>query len=171
MLLRWLKAIHLRWPPEKANPVSFHTRFSSSSMAIRLPSLAFARLPARARALAQSRFVDWAGFAVKRTKNAAKRTANTLEIHDTRSPAINFLSCEMVELRPCRPRADGTYMDTDNSIVWPLAGVFRKRRSSGSFTPGPGWALAHSFWHSISRISGFSPRYSTSSSGWRAGLR
>jgi signal transduction histidine kinase len=86
-------------------------------MAIHPLMLAFAPLPAAPRASWRNLVVDWATFPVKRTKSATKRTSNPFEMHDTRSRALSSLSRDMADFRPCRPRADGTYMNTDNSIV------------------------------------------------------
>jgi two-component system LytT family sensor kinase len=86
-------------------------------MAIRPLTLAFAPLAAAPRASWRTLVVVWVTFPVKRTKSATKRTSNPLEMRDTRSRALSSLSRDTADLRPCRPRADGTYMNTDNSIV------------------------------------------------------
>jgi signal transduction histidine kinase len=86
-------------------------------MVIRALTLAFEPLAAASRAPWRNPAVDWATFPVKRTKSATKRTSNPLRIGDTRNCALGYLFLGMAELRPCRPRADGTYMNTDNSIV------------------------------------------------------
>jgi len=86
-------------------------------MAIRPLTLAFAPLAAASPSFWRNPAVDWATFTVKRTKSATKRTSNPLRIGDTRDCALGFLSRDIADLRPCRPRADGTYMNTDNSIV------------------------------------------------------
>jgi signal transduction histidine kinase len=59
--------------------------------------------------------VDWTILAAKRTKTATKRTIKTLELRDTRS-ALHFVIRDIAELRPSRPRADGTDINTDNPI-------------------------------------------------------
>jgi signal transduction histidine kinase len=54
---------------------------------------------------------------VKRTKSATKRTSNPIGMRYLRSRALDSLFRDMAELRPCRPCADGTYINTDNSII------------------------------------------------------
>lgn len=86
-------------------------------MAIRPLARALPPLPPAARASWRNLVVDWATSQVKRTKNATKRTSNPVEMRDTRSRALDSLFRDMADLRPCRPRADGTYINTDNSII------------------------------------------------------
>jgi signal transduction histidine kinase len=61
--------------------------------------------------------VDRATFAVKRTKSATKRTSAPVAMHDTRNRALDSSFCGRADLCPCSPRADGTYINTDNSIT------------------------------------------------------
>jgi two-component system, LytTR family, sensor kinase len=61
--------------------------------------------------------LDWTTFAVKRTKIATKRTSNPVEMRDTRGRALDSLLRDMAHLRPCHPRADGTFISIDNSIT------------------------------------------------------
>jgi hypothetical protein len=58
----------------------------------------------------------WATFPVKRTKSATKRTSDPVEVRDTRGRELHCLIRDMAGLRPCRPRADTTYIDTNNRI-------------------------------------------------------
>jgi len=85
-------------------------------MAIRPPALALAPPPSALRASGLHRVVAWATFAVKRTKSATKRTSDSIEICDTRGGALDSFLRDIADLRPCRPRADTTYIDTDNRI-------------------------------------------------------
>ena len=55
-------------------------------------------------------------LAPKRPKSATKRTSNPVGMRDTRSRALDSLCRDMADLRPCCPRADGTYISTDNRI-------------------------------------------------------
>ena len=55
-------------------------------------------------------------LAPKRSKSATKRTSNPVGMRDTRSRALDSLCRDMADLRPCCPRADGTYISTDNRI-------------------------------------------------------
>jgi len=61
--------------------------------------------------------VDCVTFAVKRTKSATKRTSVPIERRETGNRALDSSFRDMAELRPCRPRADGTCINTDNSIT------------------------------------------------------
>jgi histidine kinase/histidine kinase/DNA gyrase B/HSP90-like ATPase len=80
---------------------------------LRLPS---APLPPP-RATWRNRVEDrWATFAVKRTKSATKRTSDPVEVRDTRGRELHCLIRDVAGLRPCRPRADTTYIDTNNRI-------------------------------------------------------
>jgi signal transduction histidine kinase len=90
---------------------------ASSAMAIRPLTLAFELLAAAPRASWPDLVVNWATFAVKRTKTAMKRTSTPLEMRGMGSRALSSLSRDKADLRACRPRADGTYMNTDNSIA------------------------------------------------------
>ena len=60
--------------------------------------------------------MDWASFRVKRTKSATKRTSDPVEMRGTGGRALDSSFCDIGDLRPCRPRADGTYINTDNRI-------------------------------------------------------
>jgi two-component system, LytTR family, sensor kinase len=86
-------------------------------MAIRPLTFAFAPLPAAPRGSWQNLIVDWATRQVKRTKSATKRTNNPVEMRDTRGRALHSFLRDIADLRPCRPRADGTYINTDTSIT------------------------------------------------------
>jgi two-component system LytT family sensor kinase len=86
-------------------------------MAIRPRTLAFAPLPPAARASRGNLVVDWAILPAKRTKSAAKRTDNRSGMRDTRGRTLDSLLRDITDLRPCHPRADGTYINTDNSIT------------------------------------------------------
>jgi signal transduction histidine kinase len=78
---------------------------------------AFAPPPPAPRASWRNRVGNWwATFAPKRTKSATKRTSDPVEMPDTRGRALHSLLRDMASLRPCRPRADTTYIDTDNRI-------------------------------------------------------
>ena len=78
--------------------------------------LTFAPLPPP-RASWWNRVGDWwVTFAVKRTKSATKRTSDAVQMRDTRGRALHSFFCDMAGLRPCRPRADTTYIDTNNRI-------------------------------------------------------
>jgi two-component system LytT family sensor kinase len=84
------------------------------AMAMRRLPLAFA--PARPTARPSWRMVvDWAILPVKRTKSATKRIRDPVEMRDAWGALHSFLS-DIADLRPCRPRADGTYISTDNRI-------------------------------------------------------
>ena len=85
-------------------------------MAIRPLRFAFAPLPPAPRASWRNLVVDWAYLPVKRTKIATKRTSHRVETHDPRGRALHFFFRDIADLRPCRPRADGTYINTDNRI-------------------------------------------------------
>ena len=86
-------------------------------MAIRPCTLAFAPLPPAPRASRRSLAVDWAIFPVKRTKSATKRTGTRVEIRDSRSRALHSFFRDIADLRAGCPDADGTYINTDNSIT------------------------------------------------------
>ena len=60
--------------------------------------------------------VDWTIFPMKRTKSAPKRTRSQVEMHDTRGRALHSFFRDIADLRPSCPRADGTYINTDNPI-------------------------------------------------------
>ena len=55
-------------------------------------------------------------FAVKRTKSATKRTSDPVEMRVSRGRALHSVFRDMADLRPCRSRADTTYIDTNNRI-------------------------------------------------------
>ena len=55
-------------------------------------------------------------LAPKRSKSAMKRTSDPVEMRDTRIRTVDSLCSDMADLRPCGPRADGTYISTDNRI-------------------------------------------------------
>jgi two-component system, LytTR family, sensor kinase len=85
-------------------------------MAIRPLTFAFAPLPRAPRASWRNLVVNWAIFQVKRTKSATKRTTNPVETRGTRGRALHSFFRDIADFRPCRPRADGTYINTDNRI-------------------------------------------------------
>jgi two-component system LytT family sensor kinase len=85
-------------------------------MAICPLTFAFAPLPPARRASWQNLVVDWATRQVKRTKSATKRTNNPVEMRDTRGRALHSFFRDIADLRPGRPRADGTYINTDTHI-------------------------------------------------------
>src|SRR5215469_16740581 len=90
---------------------------AASSMVIRPLTPAFAPLPPALRGSWRNLAVDrWATLSVKRTKSAAKRTSDPLEVRDTRGRALHSSLRDMADLRPCRPRAGTTYIDTNNRI-------------------------------------------------------
>jgi len=60
--------------------------------------------------------VNWANVAVKRTKSVTKRTSNPVGMRATRGGALHSLFRDIADLRPRRPRADGTYINTANPI-------------------------------------------------------
>ena len=84
------------------------------AMAMRRLPLAFATARPAARPSGRM-VVDWAILPMKRTKSATKRISDPVEMRDTRGALHSFLS-DIVDLCPCRPRADGTYINTDNRI-------------------------------------------------------
>src|SRR6516165_8924763 len=80
-------------------------------------TLACAPRPLAARASRHNRVGDWwVTFAVKRTKSATKRTSDPVEMRVSRGRALHSLIRDMASLRPCRPHADTTYIDTNNRI-------------------------------------------------------
>jgi len=85
-------------------------------MAIHPLGLAFAPLPPGPRASRRNLVVDWAPFAVKRTKSATKRASDPVEMRDTRGRALHSFVLDIASLYPCRPCADTTYINTDNRI-------------------------------------------------------
>jgi hypothetical protein len=84
-------------------------------MAIRPRMPGFAPLPPAPRAFRGNLVVDGAIFPVKRTKSATKRTSDRVAMRDTRGRALHSLLRDIADLRPS-PRADGTYINTDNRI-------------------------------------------------------
>ena len=81
------------------------------------PTLAFGSPPRAPRASGHDRGSDWwVTFAVKRTKSATKRTSDPVEMRVSRGRALHSLIRDMASLRPCRPHADTTYIDTNNRI-------------------------------------------------------
>ena len=56
------------------------------------------------------------GFALKRTKSAAKRTGKPLEMHDPPGRALHSLGRDIAGLRAACSDADGTNINTDNRI-------------------------------------------------------
>ena len=58
----------------------------------------------------------WATMPVKRTPSATKRTSDPVEMRDTGGRALHSLFRGMACVRPCRPHADTTYIDTNNRI-------------------------------------------------------
>jgi hypothetical protein len=60
--------------------------------------------------------VHWATFQLKRTKIATNRTNKPVRMRDTRGRALHSLFRDIADLRPRRPRADGTYINTANPI-------------------------------------------------------
>ena len=86
-------------------------------MEISPPTLAFGPLPPAPRASRRNLVVEGAIFPVKRIESATKRTSDPAEMRDTRGRALHSLCRDIADLRPCRPRADGTYINTDNSIT------------------------------------------------------
>src|SRR5580704_6405705 len=85
-------------------------------MPMRPLTFAFAPLPPAPRASWRSLVVHWATLQVKWTKGATKRTGNLVEMPDTLSRAIHSFLRDIADLRPCRLRADGTHINTDNRI-------------------------------------------------------
>jgi signal transduction histidine kinase len=85
-------------------------------MALCPRTLAFASFPPAPRMSWRNPVVDWANFQVKRTKSATKRTRNPVGMRDTRGRALHSLFRDIADLRPRRPRADGTYINTANPI-------------------------------------------------------
>jgi len=80
-------------------------------------TLTFALLRPALRTSWRNLVVDWwATLSVKRVKSATKRTSDPVEMRDTRGRALHSFFCDMAGLRPCRPRADTTYIDTNNRI-------------------------------------------------------
>jgi signal transduction histidine kinase len=63
---------------------------------------------------------------MKRTKSATKRTSNPVEVRNTRNRALDSLSRDMADLRPCRPRTDTTFISTHNRISLPSGQTLSK---------------------------------------------
>ncbi|HEX8799554.1 MAG TPA: sensor histidine kinase, partial [Terriglobales bacterium] len=88
-----------------------------SSMEVRPLAVAFTPLSTAQRASFRKLAEDWwTTFAVKRTKSATKRTSDPVEMRDGRGRALHSFCHDMTGFRPCCPRADGTYISTDNRI-------------------------------------------------------
>jgi two-component system LytT family sensor kinase len=77
---------------------------------------AFAPRPA-ARVSGWNLAAERANFALKRIQAATKRTGTRVGMLDRRSRALHCLLRDIAELRPCSPRANGTHINTDNSIT------------------------------------------------------
>jgi signal transduction histidine kinase len=60
--------------------------------------------------------VDLANLPVKWTKSATKRTSNPAEVRDTGNRALHSSCRDIADVRSYRPRADATYIDTNNRI-------------------------------------------------------
>lgn len=85
-------------------------------MALCPRTLAFASFPPVPRVCWRNLVVDRASFPVKRTKSETKRTHNPVEMRDPRGRTLHSLSRDIADLRPRRPRADGTYINNTNPI-------------------------------------------------------
>jgi histidine kinase/histidine kinase/DNA gyrase B/HSP90-like ATPase len=90
---------------------------ADGAIAVRPFAPAFAPLAPAARAFRRNLAAAWDIFPVKRTKTATKRTSGSVEVRDPRTRALDCLFRDMADLRPCRPCADGTSINTDNSIT------------------------------------------------------
>jgi len=75
-----------------------------------------AALPPAPAASRGAVLVDWVISSTKRTKSAAQRTRPLAEARDTRGHALHSWLRDIVQLRPRRPCADGTPINTDYRI-------------------------------------------------------
>jgi signal transduction histidine kinase len=87
-----------------------------SSLAVRPLTVEFAPPLQASRASRRNLLVDWAISPVKRAKSATKRTSDPVKMRDARGRALDSFFRDIAGLRPSRPSADTTHIDTDNRI-------------------------------------------------------